>query len=165
MNRPTRPAIVALVGALLTLAACGSSATSSSSNSVPNTFKLSEFKIVPPANALRAGNVKLNADNVGGEVHELVLVRADSPDGLPMKSDGSVDEDKIAEADKVGEIADIAPGSQKSKTFDLAPGAYVAFCNVTDSMAGPTMMGDSHSGMGMGHVHFAQGMHATLTVS
>ena len=165
MYKAKSVAIAALVGAVLGLGACGSSAESSSSPSAPNTFKLSEFKIVPPANALHAGKVKVIADNVGGEVHELVLVRADSPDALPMKSDGSVDEDKIAESDKVGEIADVAPGSQKSKTFDLAPGTYVAFCNVTDSMAGTTMMGDSHSGMGMGHVHFAQGMHITLEVS
>lgn len=159
----TRTALVGLVGVVFAFSACGGSSNSSSSSSA-NTFKLSEFKIVPPTNELHSGSVKIVADNVGGEVHELVLVRAKGADALPMKSDGSVDEDKIVSADKVGEIAGVAPGSQKSKTFDLAAGTYVAFCNVTDSM-GATMMDGSEMGSGMGHVHFDQGMHVVVTVT
>jgi hypothetical protein len=148
--------------ALSLVAACSGSRSSprSSASGDNNTFVLSEFTIIPPANTLRSGRVTITADNVGGEVHELVIVRADSASALPMQPDGSVDEDKIAPADKVGEIADIAGGSHTRKSFRFAPGTYVAFCNIVDAM-----MNDSDMGSHMGHVHFAQGMHITFTVS
>ncbi len=143
-----------------------------------DTFVLSEFTIVPPTNALHAGSVLITADNVGGEVHELVIVRAPSADALPMKADGSVDEDKIAAADKVGEIDKVAVRARQSKTFDLTSGTYVAFCNIADAMMGTdtTVMGSATSmmngisspmggmGSGTGHVHFAKGMHIAFTV-
>lgn len=170
-----------IVGMALAFAACGGSTSASSSpssSSSNNMFVLSEFTIVPPANALHAGNVSITADNVGGEVHELVIVRAASAEALPMKADGSVDEDKIAAADKVGEIDKVAARSQQTKTFDLTSGTYVAFCNIVDTMMNTdtTMMGSPTSmlngtsstmggmGSGTGHVHFAKGMHITFTV-
>jgi hypothetical protein len=159
-------AIAGIVGTALLVTACGSSskrASPSSAASAENTFVLNEFTIVPPTNTLRAGSVSITADNVGGEVHELVIVRASSAGALPTKSDSSVDEDKIAEADKVGEIEDIVAGAHRSKTFGLTAGTYVAFCNVIDDMMGTDTMMGSHMGSG-GHVHFAEGMHVTFTV-
>jgi microcompartment protein CcmK/EutM len=195
MKKRTPVAFVGIVGMALIFAACGSSNRSgaSSSSSSDNTFVLSEFTIIPPANTLHAGNVSIAADNVGGEVHELVIVRAASAAGLPMKSDGSVDEAKIPASDKIGEFQKVAARSQQTDTFDLTSGTYVAFCNIIDSMMGSdttmmgsdttmmgsdtTMMGSdttmmsgtssTMSGMdsGTGHVHFAKGMHVTFTVS
>ena len=152
--------LVAGIGvvAALAFAGCGGSSKSGSPSSRPDTFVLSEFTIIPPANTLHPGPITLTADNVGGEVHELVIVRAAGLSDLPMKPDGSVNEAKIRNADKVGEIADVAAGSHAAKTFRLTAGTYVAICNLVDSMKG-------HSDMAMGHVHFAQGMHATFTVS
>ena len=160
-------ALVALVGASSVLAACGGSKSASSSSPAKDTFVLSEFTIIPPTNTLHPGSVSLSANNVGREAHELVIVRADSVSALPMKSDGAVDEDKIADADKVGEIGDVAARSHKSGTFELAAGTYVAFCNLVDTMMGSSssMMNGSGMGSGMGHVHFAQGMHVTFSVS
>lgn len=161
--------------ALLALGACGSGSRSNatSASSKPNTFTLSEFTIVPPDQALHAGSVTITADNVGGETHELVIVASKASADLPMKSDGSVDEDRIPDAQKVGEISDVPAHTTRSKTFDLKPGAYVAFCNVIDSI-GSGMMGGTSSGMmgggssGMmggttpmphgGHVHYALGI-------
>ena len=79
---------VAIVGTTLALAACGSSKSGSSSSSSDNTFVLGEFSITPPKNVLHSGSVTITADNSGGEVHELVIVRAASADALAKKADG-----------------------------------------------------------------------------
>lgn len=176
MKKRTPVALIGIVGMALVFAACGSSSKSTAS-SPDNTFTLSEFTVIPPANALSAGTVSLTADNVGGEVHELVIVRAESSAVLPMKSDGSVDEDKIPASDKIGEIEKVAGRSQKTQTFDLTSGTYVAFCNLVDTMSSDTTMMGSDTTMmngtsspmggmdsGTGHVHFAKGMHVTFTV-
>jgi hypothetical protein len=60
----------------------------------------------------------------------------------------------------VGETCDIPAGKSVTKAFAFAPGTYVAFCNLVDSMMSGGMMG----GGGMSHVHFAQGMYTTFTV-
>lgn len=162
---------------MLAIVGCGSSKESGSTGAAQNTFGLGEFTITPPTNTLHAGKVSLTANNEGGEEHELVIVKAKSVASLPTKADGSVDEDMIPAADKVGEIEDIAPQTKKSKSFELKAGAYIAFCNLVDSMMGSspsTMHGGSgmmHDGSGtdgttgMGHVHFAQGMSVPFTVS
>jgi hypothetical protein len=157
-------AIVGMAALPFALGACGSSSkngTASTAGAGENTFGLSEFTIAPPTGALHSGPVTLTANNVGGEAHELVIVRAPSFDSLPTKPDGAVDEDKIAESDKMGEIEDVAAQSQKSNSFDLAPGKYVAFCNVVDKATGTAHDGESESG----HVHFASGMHVEFSVS
>ncbi len=169
------------VVALSLVAGCG--ADSNLSNPVDTTaggtegaFVLSEFKIALDG-ALPAGQVTVTIDNQGSETHELVVVAADNVETMPMKSDGSVDEDKIPEADKVGEVEDIAGQTSTTKTFTLEPGTYVAFCNIVDEMgmAGDTAAGSDNMPMGggtdstmmggaSGHVHFAEGMYMTFTV-
>ena len=61
---------------------------------------------------------------------------------------------------KVGELADIASGASQHKILDLAPGSYVAFCNIVSG----TGMGGGMMG-GMNHVHFVDGRHTTFTVT
>ncbi len=156
--------------AMLVLTSCGSSGKDGSSGpSSGNTFELSEFEVTPPTNALHPGRVVIAADNVGGEVHELVIVRAESVSDLPKKPDGSVDEGKIAAADKVGELEDIASRSSKNTTLELRAGDYVAFCNLIDSMTGadsaPHGGHDSEMGSASGHVHFAEGMAVPFSVT
>lgn len=176
---------------LLVLAGCGSSTTSSSSGaSSPGsstsgqpTFVLTEFKIGLDG-TIRPGPVDVKIDNQGGEAHELVIVTGSDPAALPKKADGSVDEDKIAEADKLGESPDVPARSSTTKTFTFKPGTYIAFCNIVDQMGvtGSTMTGGGNGPMGgggpmgntpstmmggaggTGHIHFAQGMYTTFTV-
>lgn len=177
---------------LLALAGCGSSTTSGSSgSSSPGssttgqpTFVLTEFKIRLDG-TIRPGPVDVRIDNQGGEAHELVIVTGTNPTALPKKAEGSVDEDKIAEADKVGESGDVPARSATTKTFTFKPGQYIAFCNIVDQMGGTgsTMMGGGNRPMGgggpmmgntpstmmggaggAGHVHFAEGMYTTFTV-
>src|SRR5262245_47101835 len=78
-------------------------------------------------------------DNRGGTEHELVIVRAADAAALPRAADGSVDEGRSPAADNMGEIADVAPQTNTSKTSDLQPGNYVAFCNIVDKGAPPVI--------------------------
>ena len=166
-NRRLAAATTGIVAMVLVAGACGSSKNRSASLPSDNTFGLSEFTVIPPKNTLHSGSVTLTANNLGGETHELVIVRAASVDAITKMSDGSVDEGKIAKADKVGEIPDLKAGAHASKTFELSAGTYVAFCNIVDKMMGSSSSTMDGSGMatGTGHVHFAEGMHVTFTVS
>lgn len=156
-------ALAGLGAVAVVLAACGSSAKSGSADGT-NTFRLSEFSIAAPSQPLHTGRVTITADNVGGETHELVIVAASSANDLPLKADGSVDEDKIPAADTVGEISDVAARTRSSKTFALKPGSYVAFCNLIDRMGGGMMGGTSGGMMNGGHVHYALGMRVVFAV-
>ena len=182
MRRPLLLAVGAIAVAALTLSACSGDSTGSGtmgnggmgngslggggmggrghhSSSTQNTprdvgqFRLYEWGITADSQQLPSGSQTLTALNTGHHTHELVIVKANDVSALPTKSDGSVDE-KALESKTVGEIADVAPGSSKHAAFDLQPGTYVAFCNITDGM-----------GMGMAHNHFELGMHTTFTVS
>lgn len=164
MKRTVTPAWLGL--AAVVLAGCGSSAKKSSADGA-NTFRLNEFSIAAPSQPPHAGRVTITADNVGRETHEIVIVAAASTNDLPMKADGSVDEDKIPAVDKMGEIGDIAARTRRSKSFELKPGSYIAFCNLVDSgmMGGGGMMGGTPAGMmNGGHVHYALGMRVIFTV-
>ena len=100
------------------VAACGSGGGTRSQGTPtpsPTAFVLQQWSITAPTTQLHAGNVVVTATNRGSETHELVIVRADDPASLPTKSDGSVDEDKIPEASKPGEIADIKAGPSAGK--------------------------------------------------
>jgi hypothetical protein len=185
MKEPMRIRIVVLaVVALLLAAGCGadkhtSNSTGGTTANTQANFVLTEFKIAL-SGTIPAGAVNVKIDNQGGEKHELVIVAAKDVNALPKKSDGSVDEAKIAEGDKLGESGEVAAHSSTTKSFTFTPGTYVAFCNIVDDMGtGTTMMDGNNmpmrggskstvmggnSAMG-GHVHFAQGMYLTLTVN
>jgi hypothetical protein len=151
-------------------AACSSDKNASNSTgSTAATFKLSEWRITLDG-SIPSGQVDVKIDNQGSETHELVIVAAKDAAALPTKADGSVDEDKIPEADKVGESGDVPAGKSVTESFTFVPGEYIAFCNIVDSMGGGNTMGGGNmmgggSGMSsMGHVHFALGMYTTFTV-
>ena len=154
------------------VAACGTGGgTQGTPAANPTAFVLQEWSITAPTSQLRAGNVVVTATNRGSETHELVIVRADDAASLPTKSDGSVDEDKIPETAKPGEIPDIKAGTTITRTIDLAPGNYVAICNLVDTMGQGGGMGGMGNGNGggmgggqMGHIHYQLGMVAKFTV-
>jgi uncharacterized cupredoxin-like copper-binding protein len=132
---------------------CSSSSKSSASDGSETTVTLSDYTMTPAPNSVTAGDVKITAVNNGKLQHEIVVVRADAASALPKKSDGSVDEEKIAESAKQGEIEDVAAGTTKSATIALTAGNYVIFCNVVDGKAPNTIS------------HFQKGMSSTLTVT
>ena len=184
---PTRH-LLPIAAAALVLSACGGSSDGSraSSTTAPAvgsskhaTFVLDEWSIVPPQGDLAAGQVAITARNKGSETHELVIVRASDAASLPKNADGSVDEERIPESKKAGEIADLAAGTSRTKTLDLPAGDYIAFCNIVEGMGnGTTGSGGMGHGSGMGtstpmgmggkgmhHVHFQLGMVNYFTVA
>ena len=114
---------------------------------------LSEWIVEPTPAAVVAGSVVVEADDQGGDEHELVIIRADDPADLPTDADGAVDEAGIAEDDFIGEIEELEPGSNEQATFELEPGTYVLMCNITETEDDGEVVS-----------HFAEGMSATLTV-
>ena len=115
--------------------------------------RLVEFQLTPNAADTKSGKTEFDVRNMGTTQHEMVMVRADSIDQLPKKPDGSIDEDQIPEASKVGETGEFTANSTKHLTFNLKAGNYVLFCNIVqNTAAGPVS-------------HFARGMHAQISVT
>jgi len=94
-----------------------------------------------PATA-QAGSVTLSATNEGTTTHEIEVFSGDvDPESLPI-------EDNVASTEGlelVDEIEDITSGSTADLTVDLQAGTYVIMCNLSG--------------------HFANGMHAVLSIS
>jgi hypothetical protein len=165
VTKPLRRLLPLAALVALTAAACGNSTTASRApQPSADSFVLTEWSVTVPTNPIHAGSFNVTASNQGHETHELVIVRAANAAALPTKPDGSVDEDKIPESDKVGEIAGVSAGKEVTKAFNLPAGNYVALCNIVDQMgAGNGGMG-MNMGNGMSHVHYVLGMMTTFTV-
>jgi len=117
------------------------------------TVVLGEWIVEPTPTSAAAGELTFTADNRGGLDHEMVVVRGDDPADLPTDADGAVDEEQISEDDFIGEIEEFPTGEQRTATFDMDPGSYVLFCNVTEPEDGGEVLS-----------HFAEGMATTFTV-
>lgn len=105
---------------------------------------LSNDTIRLDTDSVKAGTVTFEATNASDTklVHELVVLRTDTPaDKLPVKN-GAVPEKQFR---KMGEVEDMAPGKSKQLTLKLAPGHYVLICNQPG--------------------HYAMGMHAPFVVT
>jgi len=115
---------------------------------------LTEFIVSPDPESAPAGSITFNAMNIGGEDHELVIIRTDlAPDALPTADDGSVDE--AGEGIEVlDEIEEFAAGGEESLTLDLEAGNYVLICNIVETEA----TGEVSS-------HYASGMTAAFEVT
>jgi len=94
---------------------------------------------VTPA-SVPAGKVTITVKNSGTVIHEMVILKTDTPyDQLPVVKD------TVNEAASVGEVSNIPKGKSKSGTFTLKPGKYVLVCNIKK--------------------HYGLGMRAPLTVT
>lgn len=133
---------ILVAGALFVLAAC------SSDDEGPN-VELKEFSVTVSPTSVDSGETTFSVENVGGMIHEFVVVKTDlADDALPTNEDGSVDEEGEG-IEPVDEIEDIAVGDTPTLTVDLEPGKYVLFCNVVE--------GDIS--------HYDKGMHTSFTVN
>lgn len=117
------------------------------------TVVLGEWIVEPTPTSAAAGELTFTADNQGGLEHEVVVVRADDPADLPTDDDGAVDEAQIPEDDFIGEIEEFPSGEQRTGTFEMPAGAYVLFCNITETEDEGEVVS-----------HFAEGMATTFTV-
>jgi uncharacterized cupredoxin-like copper-binding protein len=91
--------------------------------------------------SVKAGKTTITFKNVGTKVHEVVVLKTDTPAGnLKVGANHEVSEDA-----SVGEDSETDPGKTKTTTIDLQPGKYVLVCNIER--------------------HYEKGMYAPLTVS
>ena len=149
----TRWLILAAIGVVSIVAGVSASAAGTVGAAKPPTNKvqLGEFSIKPKLEFFAKGKIKLAVKNGGIEKHELVVVRGSDPKALPTKADGSVDEEKIAKADKRGELGELKARKTKSKVFKFPPGSYIFFCNLVDKEKDGTVVS-----------HFARGMYVKV---
>jgi uncharacterized cupredoxin-like copper-binding protein len=91
---------------------------------------LADFSITLGSTEFAAGEVAFAVTNNGPSEHEMVIIKTkDAPDALPTNSDGTVDEEAKG-LENMGEVEEVAPGASATLTLDLAPGSYVALCNI-----------------------------------
>ena len=93
---------------------------------------------------VKPGVILFKVKNIStDEDHELLLVKADSLDALPVEADGArVDEDKLK---GLKELGDVHPGKSRTTNLTLTAGKYLLFCNEAG--------------------HFKAGMYTILTVA
>jgi hypothetical protein len=149
---------VALLFAMATVAftACSSDETpgAPTAGGTSVAVTLQEYAVLPAVSTAPAGKVTFNAKNNGPKmVHELVVVKTSlTPDKLPVKADGSVDEEGPG-IEAVGEIPEFPVGQTKTATFTMGAGSYVLFCNVVMTEGTVT------------EVHYKLGMRTAFTVT
>lgn len=160
MNKSTKVlAIGSALVMMLTLVACGDDDDDAAGdgdggdgNSV--SVVLSEWIVEPDPTSTAAGSVEFVASNEGGETHELVIVKGDDADALPIDDTGKILEDDLEEGTFIGEIEEFEAGTEASATFDLEAGNYLLFCNIVEE-----------EDDGSFESHFLEGMVNTLSVS
>ena len=98
-----------------------------------------------PAGPLPAGNVVVVDTNRGSIPHELVMFKTEKgATKLPLRKDGSVDEESSAIEDVLDSGSALAPGETRILSASLDPGSYVIVCNLP--------------------AHFGLGMNSPITV-
>jgi hypothetical protein len=117
---------------------------------VPTVLK--EWAVEPETDSVASGSVHFEAINEGEDEHELVVVKADSVEELPLADDDTVDETQLPEGAFIGEVEAFPSGETCNGTFDLEPGNYVLFCNLV------------HDEEGEIENHFQLGMRTEFTV-
>ena len=89
---------------------------------------IAHMRIVLDQGTIKPGRVALHAVNQSKNlVHEVIVARDDGANELPMDDKHTrVNERRVQ---RLGEIADLAPGKSGKLTLNLKPGTYVLFCN------------------------------------
>jgi uncharacterized cupredoxin-like copper-binding protein len=136
MSRRTRSLFVA--GLVLSVAV----ACTSTGGEGDVAVSLRDDAVTVAPDTAQAGSVTLSATNDGTTTHEIEVFRGDvDPDTLPIENNVASTEG----LELVDEIEDITSGSTADLTVDLEAGTYVIMCNLPG--------------------HFANGMHAVLSIS
>ena len=92
------------------------------------TVSLKDYTINPSATSVPAGAITFRIKNESAaQIHEMIVFKTDLVGAkLPLKDDGTVDEDKL---DKMDGLEDIEPGKGGDLVVDLKPGHYLLLCN------------------------------------
>ncbi len=112
---------------------------------------LTEWEITPEVASVPAGQLRFTTTNAGTSIHELVVIKTDlSPNQLPTKQDGSVDEGKV---EVIGRVRAVTSGAFERATLTLDSGSYALVCNIVDAQEEEARS------------HYQLGMHTAITVS
>ncbi len=89
---------------------------------------IAHMRIVLDHDTIKPGRVTFHAVNESKNlVHEVIIGRDDGAKQLPMDAKHArVIESRVR---RLGEIADLAPGTSGTLTVELKPGTYRLFCN------------------------------------
>lgn len=132
MSRFTRKTAISVLVALAFVVPAAACSSSSKSNATTVNVVTKDYSIAATPTSAPAGDVKFTVKNEGSFMHEVLVVKADSTSSLPLNADGSINEEKLGEANIPGEVADIEPGQTKSETLKLSTGKYLLICNRMD---------------------------------
>lgn len=140
--------------AVLALAACGGGGEGGGGEKTEGgatvNVKLTEYTINADRSSAKAGEVTFELQNIGGFVHEFVVIKTDlALTDLPTADDGSVNEEAPG-MEVVDEVEDIPAGGKETLKVDLQAGKYVLVCNVVEASQG---------------AHYKHGMRLAFTVS
>ena len=92
----------------------------------PVDAQLGEMYIKLDTRSVPAGKVRFHVANIGKVMHEMVVIRTNTPAGrLPTNSAGEASEKGAA-----GEVSDLGPGRDEFLTLNLKPGHYALICNL-----------------------------------
>lgn len=147
-----------LIGLALTLAVafsaglvgCGDDTDDGEGPGFVDVF-LTEWEVDPERSSLRAGEVRFTTTNGGTIGHDLVVINTDLAVGeLPIREDGSVDEDSV---EVVGRVPTVEPGAFERVTLSLVPGQYALICNIVD------LEGEERTS------HYELGMYTSIVVT
>lgn len=90
---------------------------------------LSEGTLTTEA-ALAAGSFTFEISNVGQFPHQFGITRGTAYEDLPLLDNGAIDEEALGD-DFLGKTDNFDSGAGGSIDFDLEPGSYVFFCNIS----------------------------------
>jgi len=144
-----RKVLVVAAATLAVLAPAACSSGSGSGDGARVSVLLTDYAVTATPASEPAGKLTFKVNNNGSFVHEMLVVKADSIASLPLKADGTVDEDAIPEAQRPGEVPDIGPGKSGSLTVTLPAGKYILLCNRVDGSIS----------------HYHEGMHTDFIVT
>ena len=128
-----RPILSMLCPLLLIVAGVAGAATTAQTLGIklqdPSTdSSIAHMRIVLDQETIKSGRVIFQAENQSKNlVHEVIIGRDDGAKQLPM--DATHDRVIEGRVQRLGEIADLAPGKTGKLTLNLKPGNYVLFCN------------------------------------
>jgi len=142
--------LIAVIGLVVALAACGSTASSPGAAASPSaaapspsaatsspagttiTATLTEFAIAMSASSAPAGPVTFNVTNAGTMVHEFVILQTDIlAKDLPLVDNVVVEDDYSP----VGEVPETEAGKSGTFSATLAAGHYAIICNIAGHVA------------------------------
>ena len=102
-----------------------------------------DFRVSAPAE-VAAGDLEIEARNLGPDTHELLVARFDSAQDLPLRHDAITVDEARFEDRTAGAAEPFLAGTSEEFAVHLDPGRYVFFCNMSG--------------------HFLGGMHTVVTV-